>query len=177
MDTIHELATRIGSALTRRGFLLVTAESCTGGWIAEVITSIAGSSTWFDRGFITYSNLSKQEMLGVLAKTLETHGAVSEAVAREMVAGALLHSVARAGLSVTGIAGPGGSAPDKPVGMVCFAWAMKGHGNKPPIRLGSMTKYFSGDRKSIRQQAVVTGLRGIMEMIESEKHVSASPPD
>nr|VFK38791.1 MAG: nicotinamide-nucleotide amidase [Candidatus Kentron sp. TC] len=169
-ETIVALAAQVGEALAHRGFLLTTAESCTGGWIAEAITSIAGGSAWFDRGFVTYSNLSKQEMLGVSGATLETHGAVSEAVAREMVVGALSHSsIAHVGLAVSGIAGPGGGAPDKPVGMVCFAWAVGNPENEQPIRLASVTKHFSGDRRSIRQQAVIAGLRGVVEIIEGEE--------
>jgi len=164
MDVIQELAIRVGKALAHQGLLLATAESCTGGWIAEAITSVAGSSDWFDRGFVTYSNQSKQEMLGVLAATLEAHGAVSEAVAREMAAGALLHSAAHAALSVSGIAGPGGGTSDKPVGMVCFAWAIRGAGDE--IRLGSATKHFSGNRQTVRQQAVMDGLRGMAEMLD-----------
>nr|VFK52235.1 MAG: nicotinamide-nucleotide amidase [Candidatus Kentron sp. TUN]VFK52432.1 MAG: nicotinamide-nucleotide amidase [Candidatus Kentron sp. TUN]VFK61933.1 MAG: nicotinamide-nucleotide amidase [Candidatus Kentron sp. TUN] len=166
---IHELVTRLGKALTHRELLLTTAESCTGGWIAEVITSVAGSSTWFDRGFVTYSNLSKQEMLGVSATTLEAHGAVSEEVAREMATGTLIHSIAHTSLAVSGIAGPSGGTLEKPVGMVCFAWAMKRPGNKAITRLESTTRYFSGDRKIVRQQAVVDGLRGMVEMIGEER--------
>lgn len=175
-DTIAALAAQAGQALARRHLLLVTAESCTGGWIAEAMTSIAGSSAWFERGFVTYSNLSKQEMLGVSGATLETHGAVSEAVAREMVVGALSHSVAQVGLAVSGIAGPGGGAPGKPVGTVCFAWGIgnriiENPENKHPGKLESVTKHFSGDRRSIRQQAVIAGLGGVAEMIEENSRI------
>nr|VFK13045.1 MAG: nicotinamide-nucleotide amidase [Candidatus Kentron sp. LFY] len=167
MDTMDKLAAQVGETLAHRSLLLVTAESCTGGWIAEAITSVAGSSAWFDRGFVTYSNLSKQEMLGVSGATLETHGAVSEAVAREMAAGALSHSIAHVGLAVTGIAGPGGGTPDKPVGMVCFAWAIKDPGNeKLAIRIESETRRFSGERKGIRRQALITALERVIEMVD-----------
>nr|VFJ58409.1 MAG: nicotinamide-nucleotide amidase [Candidatus Kentron sp. FW] len=168
MDLIHESVNQLGKTLVQHGFLLTTAESCTGGWIAEAITSVAGSSSWFERGFITYSNLSKKEMLGVLVTTLEVHGAVSEEVAREMATGALAHSVAHASLAVTGIAGPSGGTFEKPVGTVCFAWAIKDSKGKADIRIESITERFPGDRQNVRQQAVLTGLRGMMEMIEGK---------
>nr|VFJ57657.1 MAG: nicotinamide-nucleotide amidase [Candidatus Kentron sp. FW] len=168
MDLIHESVNQLGKTLVQHGFLLTTAESCTGGWIAEAITSVAGSSSWFERGFITYSNLSKKEMLGVLVTTLEVHGAVSEEVAREMATGALTHSVAHASLAVTGIAGPSGGTFEKPVGTVCFAWAIKDSKGKADIRIESITERFPGDRQNVRQQAVLTGLRGMMEMIEGK---------
>nr|VFJ61615.1 MAG: nicotinamide-nucleotide amidase [Candidatus Kentron sp. FW] len=166
MGLIHESVNQLRKTLVQHGFLLTTAESCTGGWIAEAITSVAGSSSWFDRGFITYSNLSKKEMLGVLVTTLKVHGAVSEEVAREMAAGALAHSVAHASLAVSGIAGPSGGTLEKPVGTVCFAWAIEDPKDKADIRIESVTERFPGDRQSVRQQAVVTGLRGMVEMIE-----------
>src|SRR5476649_543859 len=124
-DTLTTLATLLGARLRAKGLMLTTAESCTGGWVAQAVTAIAGSSDWFERGFVTYSNAAKQEMLGVSGGTLLTHGAVSEQTAREMVTGALAHSKAQIGLAITGVAGPTGCSPEKPVGMVCFAWAVQ----------------------------------------------------
>src|SRR3569832_3035703 len=116
------LAATVGEALQRRGLLLATAESCTGGWVAQAMTAVVGSSQWFDRGFVTYSNAAKSEMLGVRGATLATHGAVSEATVREMVAGALAHSGAQVALAITGIAGPGGGCLFLSVGSVWLAW-------------------------------------------------------
>ncbi|MEQ1556065.1 MAG: nicotinamide-nucleotide amidohydrolase family protein, partial [Gallionella sp.] len=121
---MNVLAAQVGSALKAHGLMLVTAESCTGGGVAQAVTDIAGSSAWFERGFVTYSNLSKQQMLGVAEATLIAHGAVSEAVVREMVSGALTHSEAQVALAVSGIAGPDGGSLDKPVGTVWFSWGM-----------------------------------------------------
>ena len=120
---ISDVAAQLGQALKARGFMLAMAESCTGGLVAESITSIAGSSAWFDRGFVTYSNAAKIDMLGVSGKTLEAFGAVSEQTAAEMAAGALRNSTSQIAGSITGIAGPGGGSEEKPVGTVCFGWA------------------------------------------------------
>jgi len=139
--------------------MLATAESCTGGWIAQAITSVAGSSEWFERGFVTYSNDSKREMLGVRAATLARHGAVSEATAREMATGALKRSRAQIAVAVTGVAGPGGGTRKKPVGMVCFAWATKKGGAR------SATRRFRGGRESVRRQSVVAALEGVLEQL------------
>jgi nicotinamide-nucleotide amidase len=152
---LGSLAVRIGTALRAAGVMLATAESCTGGWAAQVVTSVSGSSEWFDRGFVTYSNQAKQEMLGVTEATLDRFGAVSEEAAREMAAGALLRSGAGIAVAITGVAGPTGGTPAKPVGMVCFAWA---HGN----RVESGTCRFTGDRESVRRQSVVHALEGVM---------------
>ncbi len=172
MEDPRTLAARVGERLARRGFLLATAESCTGGGIAEAITAVAGSSGWFDRGFVTYSNLSKQEMLGVSPTTLAAHGAVSEPIAREMAMGALTHSAAQVGVAVTGIAGPGGGSAEKPVGTVCFAWIMT-TGGMEDAGLGELvvcasTRYFTGEREGIRRQAVATALAGVEEMLRGE---------
>lgn len=126
--------------------------------MAQAITAIAGSSDWFDRGFITYSNEAKQEMLGVRADTLARHGAVSEDTAREMVQGALARSKSTVALAVTGIAGPGGGSPQKPVGMVCFAWA-----SRQSVRVE--TKHFSGDRESVRRLSVIHALEGVLKTL------------
>ena len=128
--------------------------------MAGAVTAIAGSSEWFDRGFVTYSNDAKMEMLGVSAATLEAFGAVSEQTAGEMAAGALAHSKAQLALSITGVAGPGGGSAEKPVGMVCFGWA--GEGGAPLV----MTRNFSGDRESVRRQSVICALQGVLERLE-----------
>jgi nicotinamide-nucleotide amidase len=159
-DSLFNLAEETGNALKARGWMLATAESCTGGWVGEAVTAVAGSSSWYDRGFITYTNASKQEMLGVQAQTLEQNGAVSEATVREMAVGVLKHSPADISLAISGIAGPGGGSPDKPVGTVCFAWSIK---NGP---LKSEQRVFTGDRHAVRQQAVSHALRGVLALLQ-----------
>jgi nicotinamide-nucleotide amidase len=158
---MNELARKIGAALTARGALLATAESCTGGWAAQALTALAGSSNWFERGFVTYSNAAKQEMLGVRAETLARHGAVSEETAREMALGALRHSHAAVALAITGVAGPGGGTREKPVGTVCFAWAAKGDA------LRSETRHLAGDRESVRRQSVERAFAGLLELLDA----------
>jgi len=148
------------TTLHNKKLKLTTAESCTGGWLAKVITDISGSSEIFDRGFVTYSNKAKQEMLGVSIQSLDKYGAVSEEVVAEMAVGALKNSVANISVSISGIAGPTGGTPEKPVGTVCFAWMLT---NSPPH---SETVLFSGDRMEIRQQAVNYALQGILKMIQ-----------
>jgi nicotinamide-nucleotide amidase len=138
--------------------LLATAESCTGGGVAQAVTSIAGSSAWFDRAFVTYSNAAKRAMLGVSARTLQRHGAVSEATARQMARGALRRSDAGIAVGVTGIAGPGGAVPGKPVGTVCFAWAQ---GRK----MRSETKRFKGGRSRVRRLSVIHALNGVLKWL------------
>ena len=150
------LSQRLGEVLGARGWLLATAESCTGGWIAEAVTATAGSSGWFDRGFVTYSNEAKMEMLGVGADTLARHGAVSEAAVREMVAGALARSRAQIAVAVSGVAGPAGGSPAKPVGMVCLAWAVAGEA--PRVA----TRRFDGDREAVRRQTVECALQELI---------------
>ncbi len=154
---LEELAAEIGALLLRNGQRLATAESCTGGWVAQCLTAIAGSSEWFDRGFVTYSNDSKQDMLGVSPETLDTHGAVSEATARAMGEGALRLSHADWVVAITGIAGPSGGSADKPVGTVCFAWA------GPDGRLETTTCCFAGGRAEVRAQSVAYALTGMLE--------------
>jgi nicotinamide-nucleotide amidase len=158
-DTLGTLATLAGARLKAKGLKLATAESCTGGWVAQVITSVSGSSEWFDRGFVTYSNEAKCEMLGVRPGTLSAHGAVSEPTAQEMAAGAIEHSAAGVAVAVTGVAGPTGGSPEKPVGMVCFAWALSGH----PAE--SETRRFDGDRDAVRRQSVIRALQGLLKRI------------
>src|SRR3954470_24384624 len=159
MEDIIELAAKTGRALQAKGLLLVTAESCTGGGVAQAITEIAGSSEWFDCGYITYSNASKTEMLDVPAALFAQHGTVSEEIAAAMAEGALANSNAHITLSTTGIAGPGGAVPGKPVGTICFGWAMGE--NTHTERL-----VFSGDRRAVRQQTVAHALKGLLRFIE-----------
>ncbi|HEC20732.1 MAG TPA: CinA family protein [Gammaproteobacteria bacterium] len=156
---IFTLSSRVGEALLARGWQLATAESCTGGAIAAAITDIAGSSQWFDRGFVTYSNQSKQDMLGVRAVTLEAAGAVSEATVAEMVSGALARSQAQLTLAVSGIAGPSGGSAGKPVGTVCLAWAVE---DEPPV---VRTEHFAGDRAAVRAQTVEHALQGVLDIL------------
>ena len=156
---VKSLAIKTNDGLQKKGMMLATAESCTGGWVAKMMTDIAGSSTSFDRGFVTYSNLAKQEMLGVSADTLNQYGAVSEPVVKEMVLGALHHSVADIALSISGIAGPSGGSADKPVGTVCFAWGVR------EGELQSVTKRWEGDREEVRQQAVIFALEGVLKIL------------
>jgi nicotinamide-nucleotide amidase len=153
---LYKLAEEVGAALKARGLMLATAESCTGGWVSEAVTMVPGSSDWFERGFVTYTYISKREMLGVKEATLEKHGAISEEVVCEMAGGALARSHAQVAVAVSGVAGPSGGTPDKPVGMVCFAWAMKGGAPR------SETKRFSGDREAVRRHSVEHALRGIL---------------
>ena len=150
------------------GLKIATAESCTGGLVAAALTDIAGSSDVFERGFVTYSNLAKTEMLGVAEATLEAHGAVSEAVAREMADGALRHSAADLAVSVTGIAGPGGATPGKPVGTVCFGWAAI---DAAPV---TETRQFPGDRAAVRRAAALHALRGAWRLLPDRTGVADS---
>ncbi|MBL1264651.1 CinA family protein [Methylomicrobium sp. RS1] len=156
-DDLVELAGRLGQRLSEAGHMLALAESCTGGWIAQSVTEIAGSSVWFDRGFVTYSNSAKTAMLGVRESTLQQYGAVSPQTASEMAAGALAHSAADIALAVTGIAGPGGGTAEKPVGLVFIAWQRRGQ----PCRCREL--HFEGDRHAIRRQTVVKALRGLLD--------------
>lgn len=155
---MDELARKVGAALKSRGLMVVTAESCTGGWVAMALTAIPGSSDWFERGYVTYSNAAKREALGVAQATLERHGAVSEETAREMASGALKNGRGQVALAITGVAGPSGGSRDKPVGTVCFAWAQ---GSK----ISSQTRRFDGDRESVRRQSVAHALQGVLELL------------
>ncbi|MBS0848807.1 nicotinamide-nucleotide amidase [Citrobacter sp. JGM124] len=152
-NELFELSKQVGQALAKRGATVTTAESCTGGWIAKVITDVAGSSAWFERGFVTYSNQAKQQLIGVMPQTLETHGAVSEPVVREMSAGALQAAEADYAVSVSGIAGPDGGSPEKPVGTVWFGFASNQgqHSAKKAL--------FAGDRNAVRRQATEFALQ------------------
>lgn len=156
---MNTLAAQVGGLLKAHGLMLATAESCTGGGVAQAITDVAGSSAWFERGFITYSNLAKQQMLDVSEATLIQHGAVSEAAVREMVAGALDNSTAQVALAVSGIAGPEGGTPDKPVGTVWFAWGLKNgatHAQRHQI---------NGGRAEVRARSVQLALQGVLDLL------------
>ena len=165
MDTstdphLDALSRLVGEHHAARGWRLATAESCTGGWVAEVVTATAGSSGWFDCGFITYSNDAKFALLGVSPMTLARHGAVSEATVAAMAEGCLERSEAEVALSISGIAGPGGGSPEKPVGTVCFGWAR--HGEAPQ----TTTCRFDGDRSAVRRQAVVFALTELLRRFQ-----------
>lgn len=151
------LSEAIGQTCRNHGLMVATAESCTGGWTAQVITHTAGSSGWFERGFVTYADAAKIGMLGVRPETLEKHGAVSVETAAEMAAGALDNSGATIALSITGIAGPTGGSIEKPVGTVCFGWCLRDGLPSCERRL------FLGDREAIRRQSVIYALRGLIE--------------
>lgn len=156
---LYELSGRVGDALKARGLMMATAESCTGGWIGQVITMVPGSSKWFDRGFVTYTNEAKQDMLGVRPETLREFGAVSEQTVREMVAGALAGSRAQVAVAVSGIAGPDGGSRQKPVGTVLLAWGERGGD------ISAQAVHFQGDRDAVRRQAVIAALEGLLARV------------
>ena len=160
-NVVHQLAIRVGNKLRDERLMLATAESCTGGWVSEAVTMVPGSSDWFERGFVTYTYISKREMLGVNSETLGRHGAVSEPTVREMAAGALARSHAQVSVAVSGIAGPGGGTPGKPVGTVCFAWAAKDGATR------AQTARFRGDRDAVRRRSVERALQGILLLLEA----------
>lgn len=177
MDRAGERALQAGRALVERGFMLVVAESCTGGLLASTITSLPGSSAWFERGFVAYSNAAKQDMLGVRVETLTAHGSVSEQTVREMAAGALVHSEGRISIAISGVAGPGGGSIEKPVGLIWLAWARAGPargraGGDP--RIVARRENFSGDRRAVREQAVMAALDGLLD-IASEARAHHGP--
>lgn len=158
-DALHVLSEKIGERLLARHWKLATAESCTGGLVSSAVTDIAGASGWFDRGYVTYSNTAKMEELGVGKETLDAHGAVSEETARAMAAGALRASHVQITVAITGIAGPDGGTPEKPVGTVCFAWAMGGG------KVDSETRHFTGNRAEVRQQSAAHALKGLVKRL------------
>lgn len=162
-DTLLNLAKALGTALKTSGYTLALAESCTGGMVAQAVTSVAGSSAWFDRGFVTYSDTAKMEMLAVSSQILETFGAVSEETAIAMALGALKNSHAQIVGSITGIAGPDGGTIEKPVGTVCFAWAEV---NKPA---SANTMNFHGNRQQVRQQAAIAMIAGLIDRLTALK--------
>lgn len=157
-QNLYELAVQVSVALRTRQQTLAIAESCTGGWIAKAVTDVPGSSGWFDRGFVTYSNAAKIELLGVQESTLAAHGAVSAEVVAEMAAGALKRSRADIALAVSGIAGPDGGSPDKPVGAVYLAWAQRNGA------VHTESRHFGGNRDAVRLQTVAAALQGILDV-------------
>jgi len=159
MDTtIYDLSEQLGNDLKSRGWVLATAESCTGGWISQALTMVPGSSSWFDCGFVTYTNRSKQQLLGVRANTLERDGAVSELTVREMAEGALARSHADCSVAVSGVAGPDGGSAEKPVGMVWMAIAVRGQGTR------ARCLQLQGDRDAVRRQTVIIALQALIEL-------------
>lgn len=160
-QVLFDLAVRVGNALRQRAWMLTTAESCTGGWVGACVTMVGGSSQWYDRGFITYSNSAKMQMLGVREETLRVHGAVSEATVAEMAQGALVRSNAQIAVSISGVAGPTGGTPDKPVGSVCIGWASR------EGQLRTCIVHFDGDRDAVRRQSVIAALEGVVELAGS----------
>ncbi|WP_017453903.1 CinA family protein [Herbaspirillum rubrisubalbicans] len=158
MDSTLDLATRVGHTLKSKGLLLATAESCTGGGIAHAITEIAGSSEWFDCGFVTYSNASKNELLDISEALIAQHGAVSEEIAGAMAEGAVANSNSDVAVSTTGIAGPGGAVPGKPVGTVCFGWRVD-------EKTYTERLVFKGDRQQVRAQTVEHSLKGLLKLL------------
>lgn len=160
---LKQLAQQLATALLSINYSLVTAESCTGGWIAKCCTDLAGSSSWFERGLVSYSNQAKQDLLGVDTLTLDTHGAVSLPTAEAMAAGALESSQAQIALAVTGIAGPDGGSMGKPVGTVCFGWAAY---EDSQLKVYSKLQHFSGNRDAVRRATVKHAVLGVLELLE-----------
>jgi nicotinamide-nucleotide amidase len=158
---LYGLAAQVGAALRQRGLALASAESCTGGWIGEACTAVPGSSDWYERGFITYTNVAKREMLGVTMETLEKFGAVSIETVKAMAAGALANSHAQVAVAVSGVAGPAGGTPQKPVGTVCIAWKLRD--GEPLAELC----HFEGDRAAVRRQSVERALAGVLALMTS----------
>ncbi|MEG2155098.1 MAG: nicotinamide-nucleotide amidohydrolase family protein [Burkholderiaceae bacterium] len=154
-----DLSCELGQHLSAGALVLATAESCTAGGVAYAVTQVAGSSAWFDRGFVTYSNEAKRDQLGVPAALIDRHGAVSESVARAMALGALAHSRANLAVAVSGIAGPGGGSVPKPVGTVCFSWARR---QGATVTARTATLHLTGDRAAVRTQAIVVALEGLI---------------
>jgi nicotinamide-nucleotide amidase len=160
-DSVPDLVARLADHLRDHGWMMATAESCTGGLIAGACTDLAGSSDWFERGFVSYSNAAKTELLGVDAALIAQHGAVSEPVARAMAQGAVDHAHAQAAVAVTGVAGPGGGSADKPVGMVWFGWSVPGG-------LHSEVQHFAGDRAAVRAATVRHALARLLDLLRNE---------
>lgn len=159
VQQIEQEVASLAVLLQERGLMLTVAESCTGGWLAKVCTDMPGSSGWFERGFVTYTNEAKQEMLDVSTETLQVHGAVSEVTVAEMAIGALRHSHALVAISISGVAGPGGGSEEKPVGTVCFGWAVGGESIETEVM------HFSGGRNEVRAKAVLHALQGLSQRL------------
>ena len=167
---IERLAERLGTELRAQHLTLATAESCTAGGLGFAVTLVAGSSQWYDRGFITYSNESMMQVLGVSAAYLRDFGAVSEPVARAMAIGALSHSAAQVAVAVTGIAGPDGGTPDKPVGTICFAWAIRRDATSAPW-VKTDTRHFEGDRATVRTVTIIEALQTLVGLLKQRQDV------
>ncbi len=165
-SSITSLTQQLAQTLLAKGFKIALAESCTGGLLAAYLTSLPGSSHWFERGFVTYSNQAKEESIGVPRSLIECYGAVSEEVARAMAEGVLNNSLAHVSIAITGIAGPGGETANKPVGMVCFAWGTR---ESESIRIHSQIHQFSGDRQSIREQACVYAIESLLAQLTASE--------
>lgn len=163
-QALQQACRQLGQTLLARGWMLATAESCTGGWLAKLVTDLAGSSAWFDCGWVTYSNAAKQARLGVPAALLARHGAVSEAVVRAMVSGALARSQAQLAVAISGIAGPGGGTAEKPVGTVWIAWGLPG----PDPGIPAQGFRFEGDRDAVRRQALLAAMQGLQQRLPAQ---------
>lgn len=169
MDTeLFQLAENVAAKMIETNHCLATAESCTGGWVAKCLTDVAGSSQWFERGYVVYNGLAKQQMLGVSSAVIEQHGEVSEAVVRALAEGVLAKSTASISLSISGIAGPGGGTDSKPVGTVWFAWSIadKHAGVVREVRTSTDQQLFNGDREAVRKQAVIHSLQGVIALLK-----------
>ena len=159
--SLYRLSTELGRRLLARGWYVATAESCTGGWVAKALTDVAGSSQWFSMGWVTYGNEAKHQLLGVPKALLARHGAVSEPVVRSMARGALRHSRARLAVAISGIAGPGGAVPGKPVGTVWFAWARRGSRG---VEVWTLRRRFSGNRRAVREASARQALQRLLAL-------------
>jgi nicotinamide-nucleotide amidase len=167
--TISSLVQAVAKALETRNLKIVLAESCTGGLLAAHLTSLSGSSRWFERGYVSYSNEAKQESIGIAPSLIAKYGAVSAELAQAMAQGALSHSRAQVSIAITGIAGPEGGTLDKPVGMVCFAWAIPRNGS---VHVCTKTQHFSGDRHRVRDQACAYALQELLDLLEENHHTN-----
>ncbi|HUN94337.1 MAG TPA: CinA family protein [Burkholderiaceae bacterium] len=170
IERILDLAQRTGELLREQRLLLATAESCTAGGVAYAVTTVPGSSAWFERGFVTYSNESKIQLLGVSAGYLRDFGAVSEPVARAMALGAIGHSAAQIAVAITGIAGPDGGGPAKPVGTVCFGWAIRREASSAPW-VKTSTRHFEGDRAAVRTSSIIAALEELVALLSQRQDV------
>ena len=161
LKDLESLSSELGALLNKKNYFFTTAESCTGGWVGQSLTSVPGSSSWYGCGFITYSNIAKHKILEVSKDTLNNHGAVSQEVVEEMVIGALKKSRANLGVAISGIAGPGGGTPERPVGTVCLAWKLN---DLPPL---SITEVFDGSREEVRFKCVSKALEEAISLLKN----------
>ena len=162
LKELESLSAELGTLLNRKNYFFTTAESCTGGWVGQSLTSVPGSSSWYGCGFITYSNISKHKILDVSKDTLNTYGAVSQEVVEEMVDGALKKSKANLGVAISGIAGPGGGTPERPVGTVCLAWKLN------DLTTSSVTEVFEGSREEVRFKSVSKALKEAINLLKQD---------